>query len=53
MCKEFIKINDEGVTPMVYSSADIFVSPSLEDDLPSTMFESLCCSTIALGFPTS
>lgn len=37
---------------MVYSAADAFVIPSLEDNLPNTVIESLLCGTPVIGFPT-
>lgn len=36
----------------VYASADVFVSPSLEDNLPNTLMESLACGTPCVGFRT-
>jgi glycosyltransferase involved in cell wall biosynthesis len=52
MIIELGKVYDERLMAMVYSSADLFVIPSLEDNLPNTMLESLCCGTPVLGFPT-
>lgn len=34
----------------VYSAADIFVIPSLQDNLPNTVLESLACGTPVIGF---
>ncbi|MDJ0661020.1 MAG: glycosyltransferase [Crocosphaera sp.] len=34
----------------IYSAADIFVLPSLEDNLPNTMLESMSCGTPVVGF---
>lgn len=34
----------------LYSAADIFVIPSLEDNLPNTIMESMSCSTPVVGF---
>jgi glycosyltransferase involved in cell wall biosynthesis len=36
----------------VYGSADVFVIPSLEDNLPNTIVESLSCGTPVVGFGT-
>ena len=36
---------------MAYSSADYFVLPSREDNLPNTMLESISCGTPVLSFP--
>ncbi|MCK4797080.1 MAG: glycosyltransferase [Spirochaetes bacterium] len=33
-----------------YNAADIFVLPSLEDNLPNTMLESMACSTPVISF---
>ncbi len=35
-----------------YSAADIFVLPSLEDNLPNTMLESMSCGTPVVAFNT-
>lgn len=45
-------ISDERLMAIAYSAADIFVIPSLEDNLPNTMIESLLCGTPVVGFPT-
>lgn len=36
----------------VYGMADVFVIPSLEDNLPNTVMESLACGTPVAGFNT-
>ncbi len=36
--------------PAIYSAADIFVLPSLQDNLPNTVLESLACGTPVIGF---
>ncbi|RMH56676.1 MAG: glycosyltransferase [Candidatus Hydrogenedentota bacterium] len=43
-------IEDERLMSHVYSAADIFVLPSLQDNLPNTAIESLSCGTPVLGF---
>ncbi len=43
-------IKDENMMSKIYSCADIFVIPSLEDNLPNTMIESLMCGTPVVGF---
>ena len=35
-----------------YTAADVFVIPSLEDNLPNTIMESLSCGTPIVGFET-
>jgi glycosyltransferase involved in cell wall biosynthesis len=49
---ELGKIHDQRLMAMAYSAVDLFVIPSLEDNLPNTMLESLCCGTPVLGFQT-
>jgi len=35
---------------LIYSAADVFVIPSLEDNLPNTILEAMACGTPVLGF---
>lgn len=44
-------IFDERLMSIVYSAADVFVIPSLMDNLPNTVIESLVCGTPVIGFP--
>lgn len=44
------KINDERLMALAYSAADLFVIPSIEDNLPNTVIESLACGTPVAGF---
>ncbi len=44
------KIHDERLMSIIYSAADVFVIPSLEDNLPNTVIESLMCGTPVIGF---
>jgi glycosyltransferase involved in cell wall biosynthesis len=37
---------------LVYSAADLFVIPSLQDNLPTTVLEALACGTPVAGFET-
>jgi glycosyltransferase involved in cell wall biosynthesis len=37
---------------IVYSAADLFVIPSLIDNLPNTAIEAICCGTPVVGFNT-
>ncbi len=41
---------DEETIAGVYSAADLFVLPSLEDNLPNTVAESLACGTPVVSF---
>ena len=47
------KVNSLGYisdTSTAYSCADLFVIPSLEDNLPNTIMESMACGTPCVGF---
>jgi len=44
------RLNDEHSLALCYSAADIFITPSLEDNLPNTIMESLSCGTPVVGF---
>ena len=37
---------------MVYAAADVFVTPSLEDNLPNTIAEAMSVGTPCVGFRT-
>lgn len=43
-------LSDEYSTSLVYNAANVFVTPSLADNLPTTILESLCCETPVVGF---
>ncbi len=44
-------IKDENRMCTIYNAADVFVIPSLMDNLPNTVIESLSCGTPVIGFP--
>ncbi len=44
-------VHDERMMSMAYSAADVFVIPSLMDNLPNTVLESIMCGTPVIGFP--
>ncbi len=44
-------IGDDRLLSLAYSMADLFVIPSLQDNLPNTVIESLSCGTPVVGFP--
>lgn len=43
-------ISDPEVLVKLYNAADTFILPSLQDNLPNTVVESLCCGTPVVGF---
>ncbi len=45
-------VNDEQVMVLIYNAADVFIAPSLADNLPYTVFEALSCGTPVVGFKT-
>jgi glycosyltransferase involved in cell wall biosynthesis len=45
-------IHDNGRLAKVYSAADLFVIPSLHDNMPNTVLESMACGTPVVGFKT-
>lgn len=45
-------INSETEMAEVYNAADAFVTPSLQDNLPNTILESLSCGLPCIGFNT-
>jgi glycosyltransferase involved in cell wall biosynthesis len=44
------KLNDEITLALAYSSADVFILPSVEDNLPNTVMEALSCGTPCVSF---
>lgn len=45
------QIFDERLMSVVFSAADLFVIPSVMDNFPNTILESLSCGTPVVGFP--
>ena len=43
-------VSDEKKIVSVYNSADVFVLPSLEDNLPNTIMEAMACGVPSVGF---
>ena len=43
-------LKDVYSTMFVYNAADVFIVPSVADNLPTTVQESLCCGTPVVGF---
>jgi glycosyltransferase involved in cell wall biosynthesis len=44
-------MHDERLMSIIYSAADVFIIPSLMDNLPNTVIESLTCGTPVISFP--
>ncbi|WP_299060591.1 glycosyltransferase [uncultured Polaribacter sp.] len=44
-------LKEDHLMSLAYSAADVFVIPSLMDNLPNTVLESLMCGTPVIGFP--
>ena len=45
-------VREAALLTAIYGAADVFVIPSLEDNLPNTVMESLACGTPVAGFQT-
>ena len=43
-------VSDEKQIVAIYNTADAFVLPSLEDNLPNTIMESMACGVPSIGF---
>lgn len=50
--KELGFISEDKEIALVYNATDIFVLPTLEDNLPNTMLESFACETPIVAFDT-
>ena len=44
------RFNDDISIALLYSSADVFVAPSVQDNLPNTVMEALACCTPCVAF---
>jgi len=44
------RLRDDFSTALLYNASNIFVAPSLADNLPTTIMESLACGTAVVGF---
>lgn len=43
-------LENDRLLSLVYSAADLFVIPSLQDNFPNTILESIACATPVVGF---
>jgi glycosyltransferase involved in cell wall biosynthesis len=43
-------LNDDPTLALAYSAADVFVLPSMQDNLPNTIVEALACGTPCVAF---
>ena len=43
-------VNDDSKMAALYAAADLFVAPSLEDNLPNTVMEALACGIPSVAF---
>lgn len=46
-CLGYVSSNE---MPDVYNAADVFVTPSLQENLPNTLMEAMACGTPCVGF---
>ena len=44
------RLSDDYSINLAYNAADVFVVPSLADNQPTTVVESMCCGTAVVGF---
>ena len=43
-------LNDDLSLALVYAAADVFVAPSIQDNLPNTVMEAIACGTPSVAF---
>jgi glycosyltransferase involved in cell wall biosynthesis len=44
------RLSDSSSLALLYSAADVFAIPSMQDNLPNTIMEALACGTPSVGF---
>lgn len=47
---ELGKLHDDATLALAYSAADVFVAPSVQDNLPNTVLEAISCGTPCVAF---
>jgi glycosyltransferase involved in cell wall biosynthesis len=45
-------VDNDRILSWVYSAADVYVAPTLDDNLPNTVMEAMSCGTPVVGFDT-
>jgi len=48
--RSFGRVRSDELLTLIYSAADLFLLPSLEDNLPNTVIESMSCGTPVVAF---
>jgi glycosyltransferase involved in cell wall biosynthesis len=43
-------VENEGLLSLIYSASDVFVAPSMQDNLPNTILEAAACGIPSVGF---
>ncbi|MDJ0553666.1 MAG: glycosyltransferase family 4 protein [Microcoleaceae cyanobacterium MO_207.B10] len=49
-CSYLGRFDDDISLALVYVAADVFVAPSIQDNLPNTIMEAIACGTPCVGF---
>lgn len=49
-CRYLGKLRDDISLALVYAAADVFVAPSVQDNLPNTVAEAIACGTPCVAF---
>lgn len=49
-CHYLGKYEDSDLLAQIYSAADVFVAPSIQDNLPNTVIEAMACGTPCVAF---